>query len=186
MPTKAIVQTIPEDKKTDHLYDLSDDLGAVVRSIDSSLLDEWERIASGDLPAGDVIEEVVDDVPADITTDRRAFTALVRNLSARLLRWLALARWDEAAELAGDGWTFKRVEDAMAPYGEEHEELRFDPAARAPKHLQIDEREDAWEVRQVMTDPDELNDWSFVFTVDLAQAREDGQPTMQLVSIGPS
>ncbi len=184
---KALVQNIPEDAKTDHLYDLTDDLGAVVRSVDSSLIDEWERLANPGAAQDAPAEEApAPEGPADITRDRRAFTAMVRNLAARMLRWLALERWEEAAELAGEGWTFKRLEEAMAPYREEHEALRFDPAARAPKNTMIEEEDELWRVRQLMTDPDGHDDWSFTFTVDLADARAEGRPAMQLEAIGPS
>src|SRR5262249_31107919 len=36
---KALVQNVPEDAKTDELYDLTDELGAIVRDVDSSLID---------------------------------------------------------------------------------------------------------------------------------------------------
>ena len=38
---KALNQNIPEDAKTDELDDLTEWLGAVVRQVDSSLIDEW-------------------------------------------------------------------------------------------------------------------------------------------------
>jgi hypothetical protein len=40
-------------------------------------------------------------------------------------------------------------------------------------------------VCQVLVDPEELNDWQVEFSVDLAQARADGKPTLALVKIGP-
>ena len=43
---KGFVQTVPEAAKTDELYDVSDWLGLVVRSVDASLLDEWEQLQS--------------------------------------------------------------------------------------------------------------------------------------------
>src|SRR5690606_24178973 len=41
---KALVQNVPENAKTEELYELTDELGALVRNVDSSLLDEWERM----------------------------------------------------------------------------------------------------------------------------------------------
>ena len=38
------MQNIPEDARTDEIDDLIDWLGAVVRQVDSSLIDEWERL----------------------------------------------------------------------------------------------------------------------------------------------
>jgi hypothetical protein len=34
-------------------------------------------------------------------------------------------------------------------------------------------------------DPDSLNDWQAVFIVPLAAAREEGKPSLTLVSLGP-
>ncbi|MGD8826819.1 MAG: DUF3516 domain-containing protein, partial [Myxococcales bacterium] len=43
---KAFVQTVPESAKTTELYDVSDWLGLTVRSIDASLLAEWEELTA--------------------------------------------------------------------------------------------------------------------------------------------
>ncbi|OWY61446.1 DEAD/DEAH box helicase, partial [cyanobacterium TDX16] len=41
---KALTQTVPEDCKTDDVYDVTEWLGELVRQVDSSLLDEWEAL----------------------------------------------------------------------------------------------------------------------------------------------
>ena len=41
---KALRQTVPEDGKTEELIDLIEWLGELVRQVDSSLIDEWERL----------------------------------------------------------------------------------------------------------------------------------------------
>lgn len=178
---KAIVQSIPEAAKTDHLYDLSDELGAIVREVDSSLLDEWERMKD---PAKVVAAEPVEQGAPDVTTDRRAFTAMVRNVCYRLLRCLAMRNWEDAAELTG--WTIERFEQAVAPYFEDHDAIRMDPGAKNPRNTIVEDRGEEWIVRQVLVDADEQNDWSFVGRVDLARARDDGRPTLELSFIGPS
>ena len=48
---KALERTVPDDAKTDELLDLIEWLGELVRQVDSSLLDEWERLQN---PADDV------------------------------------------------------------------------------------------------------------------------------------
>ena len=48
---KALTQTVPEDAKTEELYDLTEWLGELVRQVDSSLLDEWERLTNPDAAA---------------------------------------------------------------------------------------------------------------------------------------
>src|SRR5262249_53772442 len=43
---KALRQTVPEEARTEELTDLIEWLGELVRQVDSSLLDEWERLRS--------------------------------------------------------------------------------------------------------------------------------------------
>ena len=172
----------------DHLYDLTDELGAIVREVDASLIDEWERLGNPE-KLEQQIEGEVDEGPVDVTANRHGFTAMVRNTMARLVRAFALRRWDEAAELlegAESPWKPEQLEEALEPFFEEHRELRFDPAARSPKHTLIEEAEGVWRVRQVLVDPDEHLDWSIAADIDLARAREEGRPVLELRSVGPS
>ncbi|MFK7991281.1 MAG: DEAD/DEAH box helicase [Sandaracinaceae bacterium] len=187
---KALVQNVPEKAKDDLLYDLTDELGAVVRGIDSSLIDEWEKLTNPDAEVA--VAEVNEPTEApDITRDRRGFTAMVRNAMARLLRAFSLGRFEEAAEWvkAPEGqpaWTMTSLELAMKPYYEEHDALRYDPGARNPKHMLVTESDGAWHVRQVMVDPEEMNDWSAVARFDLAACRDAGEAVLELESVGPS
>ena len=43
---RALVQNVPTDRRTPELDELTDWLGALVRGVDSSLLDEWERLTA--------------------------------------------------------------------------------------------------------------------------------------------
>ncbi len=181
---KALVQSVPENAKTDLLYDLTDELGAMVRDVDSSLLDEWERLKD---PAAFLARGAEPEAPAgpvDVTADVRAFTASIRNACYRLVRLLALRQLEDAKELTG--WEVARLSEAIAPYLEAHGSIRIDGAARHPKNTLVERGADAWTVRQVLVDPDDENDWSLVLSFDLARARAEGQPVLELVSIGES
>ena len=43
---RALVQNVPAEQQTPQLHELTDWLGALVRGVDSSLLDEWERLTA--------------------------------------------------------------------------------------------------------------------------------------------
>ena len=43
---RALVQNVPAERRTPQLGELTDWLGALVRGVDSSLLDEWERLTA--------------------------------------------------------------------------------------------------------------------------------------------
>ncbi|MCB9594388.1 MAG: DUF3516 domain-containing protein [Sandaracinaceae bacterium] len=179
---KALLQSVPENAKTSLLFDLTDELGAMVRAVDSSLLDEWERLkdpaayldAAEAEPAG----------PVDITADTRAFTAAIRNACYRLVRLLALRQLEDAKELTG--WDVSRLEEAMTPYFVDHASIRIDATARNPRNTLIEKGDTAWTVRQVLVDPDEQNDWSLALSFDLDRARAEGEPVLELLSIGES
>ncbi|MCH2870211.1 DUF3516 domain-containing protein, partial [Listeria monocytogenes] len=42
---RALRQTVPEERRTEELEEIVEWLGDLVRRTDSSLLDEWERLA---------------------------------------------------------------------------------------------------------------------------------------------
>ncbi|MEZ0274051.1 MAG: DUF3516 domain-containing protein [Roseimicrobium sp.] len=76
---------------------------------------------------------------------------------------------------------------ALEPYYDEHERISLDNEARNGRHTYVEPSEDkrTWRVCQVLVDPEGLNDWQAEFSVDLAQAREAGKPSLSLVAIGP-
>jgi len=85
---KALVQTVPADAANDDLIDVTEWLGAVVRQVDSSLLDEWERLRSPETADGaEPPEEVVPPDASDITANGRAFGVMVRN---EVFAWVLL------------------------------------------------------------------------------------------------
>ncbi len=188
---KALVQNVPENAKTDELYDLTDELGALVRNVDSSLIDEWERLSNPEALVSRLAKGEPEDEKTDVTKDRRAFTAMVRNACYRLVRALALGQYDEAADavepIEGEpAWTADRLANALAPYFDEHAAIRTDAPARSPKNTVVEEHEGAWEVRQILVDPEDELAWSITARIDLDRARREGAPTLELRAIAPS
>src|SRR5919112_4038541 len=111
---RALRQTVPEDARTEELTDLIEWLGELVRQVDSSLLDEWERLRD----PGAVVEQArLDDKPPAVTRNARAFRVLVRNAMFRRVELAALRRSDLLGDLDADaGWTADRWADAMDGY----------------------------------------------------------------------
>lgn len=176
---KALVQNVPEDVKSDDLYDVTEWLGAVVRQVDSSLIDEWERLgaaAEEGRSTGATEPAAVSDAPFDVTANRRAFRTMIRN---ELFRWvLALARKDYGVfdELppSAEGLTVPDLEAAIAPYWTEHDEIRTDADARSATWVEIEESGEAWRATQILLDPEGYAEWRIQARVDLARSREDG------------
>ncbi|AKU96691.1 Helicase, C-terminal:DEAD/DEAH box helicase [Labilithrix luteola] len=196
---KALVQTVPKWAKTDAIEDVTTYFGAIVRQVDASLIDEWERLKNPAerIEAPRAGEELEPEGSKDVTRDRRGFMVLVRNEIFRLVRALARRDWAEAARTVvpsdpnapqmatgAEVREATRIEADLAPYFAEHALIRIDPEARSPKHMDVEEGETSWRVRQVLLDPEEDNDWFFEVTIDLARSREIAKPALTLERIG--
>jgi hypothetical protein len=102
---RGLVRNVPEDLKTDELLDLTEWLGELVRQVDSSLIDEWERLAAA--AASDSLEEAVEEIgleleraptPPPVTANVRAFRVMVRNAAFRRVELAARRDVDALAE----------------------------------------------------------------------------------------
>jgi hypothetical protein len=185
---KGFVQTVPESAKTDELYDVSDWLGLVVRSVDASLLDEWEQLQS---PEDDVVMPVErkEDDAVDITKDARGFTTMVRNAVWKIVRYLAFKQYDRAAEAlseadANNKWSAERFAEALAPYWAEYAAIDIGPEARSASQLQIERGEHEWQLTQILLDPNADRSWHMRFDVDLDASRNAAQPVLSLHALG--
>ncbi|HXN33392.1 MAG TPA: DUF3516 domain-containing protein, partial [Polyangiaceae bacterium] len=184
---KALVQTVPAPAKTPEVEDIEVFLRAMVRAVDSSLLDEWERMRSGAVAGKEAAaeESEVAEGEADVTRDERGFTVLVRNAMAQLVRALARKDWAAAAamvESAGEQapWSGERFATTLAPFFEEHAAIRTDPSARAPSMTRIEKTKATWEVVQVIADVDGDDDWALFCSVDLEASGRAGRAVVRV------
>jgi superfamily II RNA helicase len=174
---KALRQTVPDEAKTEELTDLVEWLGELVRQVDSSLLDEWEKLRN---PAA----EPVDEGPPPVTFNARAFRVLVRNALFRRVEAAARGRYAELGELdAESGWDAAAWEAAVEPYFDEHDEIGTGPDARGPALLIVDEQPDRWLVRQIFDDPAGHHDWGISAEVDLAASNDAGTAVVRITEV---
>jgi superfamily II RNA helicase len=196
---KALTQTVPDSAKNEAVREMEMYFGALIRQVDSSLLEEWERMRDPNYrPNVDTQPEVRppgwEEAARDITRDAQAFTMLIRNRIFTFLRALsggdlegALAALTPHPEPAAgeeeERWTTERLRRALDAYHADHRRICLDPAARNRRHTYVIPLEDdkrRWRVQQMLVDPDEANDWVAEFEVDLAQSRIDGEPALRL------
>jgi len=182
---RALRQTVPDEAKTEELTDVVEWLGELVRQVDSSLLDEWEKLAAGE----DAVEEgrpPLDRGPEGVTRNVRAFRVLVRNALFRRVELAALRRWDLLGELDREaGWDADRWRDALEPYFAEHGHLGTGPDARGPQFFSVVEEPQRWLVRQVLDDPAGDRDWAIGAEVDLAASDEEGAAVVWVTAVEP-
>lgn len=179
---RAASQTIPEELKNEDLRDLIEWLGELVRQVDSSLLDEWEELVNGVIPAHGSDEPVVPPAPKRLTSNVRAFRTLVRNELFRRVQLAARERVDELADIdpafGADAWS-----DALDGYFADHDEILTGPDARSAQLLLITEGSETWTVRQILDDPAGDHDWGISATVDLAESDEAGAAVVTVTGV---
>ena len=186
---KALVQSVPDPAKTEGVFEMIVYFGALVRGVDSSLLDEWESmrnvVRSRAAPATGEAEPSAAAAPRDLIADRRGFTALVRNEVFRFLRALSSRDYEGAAAVApgpSGPHTPPEIERLAAAYFADYPGLPVDPAARHPRLTRIVEDDATWQIEQTIDDPEGNHDWVATFTVDLERAVAEGAPTLVLRS----
>jgi superfamily II RNA helicase len=188
---RALRQTVPEDARTDELTDIIEWLGELVRQVDSSLIDEWERLrdpgdAEPDAAGPGAVRAAMADAPPAVTRNVRAFRVLVRNALFRRVELAALRRWDELGALdAETGWDADAWAAALEPYFAEHGEIGTGPDARGPGLLLLDDSgKERWTVRQILDDPAGDHDWGIGAEVDLAASDAAGAAVLRVTEVG--
>ena len=180
---RSLDRTVPLDKRSPELEDIISWLGFMVRSVDSSLVDEWARAGSAGL-------DVAPPSAADaVVADRRGVTLLVRNA---LFRRVGLAARGKAAELgeldAEWGMGEVRWRRALEAFHDAHDEIRVDADARSSAFLSIDDRDEktdhVWHVHQVFLDSDDDRDFGIMADVDLDATQEQSEAVFENYRVG--
>jgi len=194
---KVLERSVPTGAKNEALDEIEMFLKAMIRQVDSSLLDEWEKMRDPNYQAQEAPEAKLAGGAGeteDITRNTRAFTALIRAELFSILRGLAFRDFEAvlenltlAGDAAGEAWTGPRFEKIVVDYLREHERIALDNETRNARHTYVKPSEDgkSWVVQQTLVDPEGHNDWSVDCAVDLAQSRQLGHPHLQLLRIGP-
>ena len=181
---RSLDRTVPVAKRNEQLEDIISWLGFMVRSVDSSLVDEWE--AAGDPAALDMAPPSAAD---QVVADRRGVTLLVRNALIRRVTLAARERYDQLGELDTDfGMTATRWERVLDAYHEQHEEILTDADARSSAMLFIDEADEqaahVWHVHQIFADEDGDHDFGIKADLDLDATQEEGEAVFKNYRVG--
>jgi hypothetical protein len=188
---KVLGQTVPDSVKTDEVLEMEDYLRTMLRGVDSSLAEEWERMRLFDgaqgapggvegrdaayrapgargVAAPDLLRPGAEEGRTDVTRDERGFTAAIRTRVFAFLR-----EWEKGPEAEA--------------FRAEHGSLRFDPEARNLRHTYVTRADDGrtWRVQQVLVDTEGHNDWVAEFDVDLEASRDAREPVLRPLRVGP-
>jgi hypothetical protein len=185
---KTLNQTVPELARTEQVDDIIVHLGTLIRGVDSSLLDEWERLRDPTYQPAQREEEEAPDAPShDITTDARRFTALVRNLMFGILRAIEYGDYETVSDLAEPGeldLAVPELQRRIKPFYTDNEHIQLDQNARSPQHLTVQVGPDYWTVSQAILVNDETTEYSVRGRIDLKRTREERRPILLLDHLG--
>ena len=175
-------------------------LATMIRQVDSSLLEEWEKMRDPELsPRRD--QGGAARLAVSRGSRRRCHARYEgvhgsdsQSAFSLSLRGLVIEDYEQAAaglnsplDADGQPWTPDRLRVAFDEYHVEHQHLCLDPNARNIRHTYVVPAEDkkTWRVQQMLVDPEkENNDWVAEFEVDLAESRKSGEPFMRLRRMG--
>lgn len=177
---RALARTVPQEKRDEQLDDIIFWLRVVVRSIDSSLVDEWEHAGTDTDVSEAAANLAAPGAKQAVVEDRRGLTVLVRNAMFRRVQLMDLDKPDELGALDKDwGYGVHEWEDTLDDYYDEHEYVNIDTKARSGELFILDESkensEHAWKVRQIIDDSDGDHDWAITGTVDLDATQSSGE-----------
>ena len=203
---KVLSQTVPASAKTDEVIEMEDYFRELIRGIDSSLLEEWERLKNPAFVAA-AADPTQPARPAsfDITRDTPSFRRLVRTAIFGFLQDIAARDYDSALSRLRTGEAAasaendpvsadaRKLETAFAAYFAAHGRFRLDPEGRSAKHTHWSEEHETptatggktWTVAQVLIDADDHNDWEATFTVDLTASRTENRAVLTFNTITP-
>ena len=204
---KVLAQTVPDAAKTPEVVEMEDYFRELIRAIDSSLIDEWERLKNPEFVAAAATDKPARPASFDVTRDAPAFRRLVRIAVLGFLQDAAARDWENAAArveaspppVAGGVdpglpslAESRRIEKDFAAYFDARSRFRLDPEGRSAKHTHFSEDEGletengkTWAIAQVLVDLEDQNDWEARFTLSLADSRAQNRPVLRFVSVGP-
>lgn len=190
---KVLTQGVPDSAKNDTVREMELYLSTMLKQVDSSLIEEWERMRDPNYQPRAEEKEVrppgAEAAAADVTHDAKAFTAAIRTRIFTFLRGVVNEDYEAALDTLTavelEPWTAARLRLAMEEFYAGHERVCLDPNARNLRHTYVKPADDkrTWCVQQVLVDPEGHNDWMAEFEVDLEQSRAAKEPVVRLQRI---
>lgn len=188
---KTLDQNVPDQSKTDAVWDVIGWLRSVIERIDTSLIEEWEGLRHPEFHLKGVSEHEAHKMLAleELIDNQKILQSRVRAECRQFVRALAQRDWEEGASgvsapLDADTWTAASLEQAMAPYYQRYESLRFDHEARmADTTIFTRTDQHHWAVIQRLLDPEGDESFWIEGVIDLSSPDSLDRPLLQLVRI---
>ncbi len=172
---RVLEKTVPPAARDEQLEEIVDWLGLLVRTTDSSLVDEWAR--AGQLPEADVAGFGAEDA---VVRDRRGMELMVRNALFTRVKLIAADKADALGALDEDwGYGARKWGQVLDAFYDAHADARIDADARSKQYVLLDtareEVDHTWHVRQIVLDTEGDCDFCIDADVDLDASQEEGE-----------
>ncbi|WP_251231418.1 DEAD/DEAH box helicase [Adlercreutzia aquisgranensis] len=172
---RVLEKTVPPAARDEQLEEIVDWLGLLVRTTDSSLVDEWAR--AGQLPEADVAGFGAEDA---VVRDRHGMELMVRNALFTRVKLIAADKADALGALDEDwGYGARKWGQVLDDFYDVHADARIDADARSKQYVLLDtareEADHAWHVRQIVLDTEGDCDFCIDADVDLDASQEEGE-----------
>ena len=205
---RTLVQTVPDFAKNEDFDSIVAYFGSIVRSVDSSLLDEWEKIRNPGAPlavagkASQALSQSAEVATDDFFKNEKQVRISIQNEIYRFLRLLSTGQFEKAAQLTTE-WAGLKADSETEPISQTesvqmlafetfmqqykaggHAALRTDPGARRAHFTRIEKTIELgkWKIEQTLIDPDEHNDCEAVFYLDMDASRRRNRPALRFDS----
>ena len=182
---KILSQTIPDALKNDSVDEAEVFLETIVRNVDSSLIDEWEkRQGEEEAPTE---EESEAHSPRTATVARQHLQKQIKVAVFEFLRAFSQGRIEEALLFCGDASTDREAElqERASEFRARHGSIRLDPEARNERNSWVAEEGGILSWEQRVLDTEGLDDWRLRCQVDL-ETMQNGEPLrLKDVYVGP-
>lgn len=203
---KVLVQTVPFQLKNDDVDDMTSFFETIIKTTDSSLVDEWEKIRNPTWTK-EQIKSTIHEDQIDITKNEKAFMLMIRNGIYNFVRSLTSKQFGKALYCLEDRksleescedinllkskfanikiWTIEELQILLTPFIEEHGDPLINSDSRRPENTEIlpDSERDGITVKQYLMDKDGEKNWYLQFYIDYDLSKMVGKPVLSLEGI---
>ncbi len=167
---KVIEQTVPPAYKSENCLECEAWLKEELESIDSSLLEEWERLRDPNYVPKDLSREKTQSATIPLSRRKKEFERKIRASMMLAIKHLSYERAEDFmacfGSFADTGFHQASLLQWFDLYYQDHQLIALDPEARNLKHWRMKAQGEKLIAEQTLVDPEGLNDWKLVVEVD--------------------
>jgi superfamily II RNA helicase len=193
---RTLLQSVPAQAKNEEIETIELYLGNLVRGVDASLIEEWEKLRGGEerlaapassTAAGQTLETAERTLWDVGSRGEKLLKLALRNEVFQVVRLIARRDIEsilDRVELS-NGVFAPNIDEQVRAYFAGHQRPRLDTPARAAEHFRIfEESPEVWRIEQTLIDPEDKNDWMVSLAFPVGQSRLERRIKLQWIRLG--